>query len=187
MIELFGAILGIIGLVISVLKVIAPILLELGKKMGLVNEKENVEDFGEKALQADKEMEDFSNPEEYMEYIKNIEIDEAKRHSEKEQLEKTCQVMEKTLEKEFEEFPTKDFASFVSKNEEYFTPEKMSALYDTIDKSEFKDIIGVLNGSVSDIEKIDSAIEILAAVEKKINPALSDDEAKLNVIEARRQ
>lgn len=187
MIGLIGAVLGGLGLVMSALKVLAPVLLELGKKLGLVEAEEKPEDFGEKALQSDKTMEDFETPKEFFDYVKNVEIDETKRHSEKEQLEKTCEVMGAVLEKEWEEFPTEDFASFVSKNEGYLTPDKISALYDITDKSEFKDIFGVMNGSVTDSGTIDRAIEKLTEVEKKLDPTLSDNEAELNVIKARRQ
>lgn len=191
MLGLIGAVLGGLGLVMSALKVLSPVLLELGKKLGLVDVKETPEDFGEKALQSDKTMEDFETKKEYVEYVKNVEIDETKRHSEKEQLEKTCEVMGAVLEEEFEESPIEDLASFVSKNEGYLTPDKISALYDITDKSEFKDIfndsVGVMNGSVTDSGTIDRVIEKLAEVEKKLDPTLSDNEAKLNVIEARRQ
>lgn len=193
----FSAVLGFIGsalssigsLAVSALRTVGGVFSAIGSALGLIGKDEKVEDIGEKALQADKKLEDFSTSKEYLDFLKTVKIDEKKIHDEKEQLEKGIEVMEKAIREKNPEFPMEEFANFEAKNPDYFTSEKMEALSKVVDfnTGEFSEIIGVMNGTERDDSKIDSVIEKLAEVEKAIDSTLSDNEAKLNVIEGRRQ
>jgi hypothetical protein len=52
------------------LDTVSDIMEGIAKKLGIIEEKDNAEDLGDRAMRADKKMEDFESAKEYIEYLK---------------------------------------------------------------------------------------------------------------------
>ena len=181
----------LLSLTISVIVKALEVMIGILKSIDLVL-KDNVWDFGEKAFQTEK------NPEEsYEDYFKRVqetELDPEKSnlHTESEKIIKTAEVVAHVVNEKFPNLDMESLSDYESKNPDYLTKDKMEELSKATNAeknggSELSEVIKILNGAENDSEKLDKAIEKLAEIEKKLDDELSDDKAKLNVIEARRQ
>ena len=56
---------------IETLKAVTTVLETIAKALGIIKNEENVEELGDKAMSADKKMEDFDSVNEYIEYLRN--------------------------------------------------------------------------------------------------------------------
>ena len=56
---------------IETLKAVTTVLETIAKALGIIKNEENVEELGDKAMRADKKMEDFDSVNEYIEYLRN--------------------------------------------------------------------------------------------------------------------
>lgn len=182
----------ILGLAVPIIRGVCEAFIGLLKIFDIVDDEDNPEDLGAKAFQTEKkEDESF---EEYFKRMKETEIDSEKSelHTEEEKIKKATEVVGNVVKEKFPNFDMDSFADYESKNPDYFTKDKMEELAKSTNAeenggSELSEVIKIMNGEGTEEEKLDKAIVKLAEIEKKLDEELSDDEAKLNVIEARRE
>lgn len=182
----------ILSLAISVVVKVLEVLIGILKAIDLVINDDDVEDLGEKAFQTEK------NPDEsYEDYFKRMQETEvdpetSKLHTEEEKIMKAAEVVGNVVNEKFPNLDMESLAEYEDKNPDYLTKDKMEELSKATNAendggSELSEVIKILNGTENDSEKLDKAIDKLSEIEKKLDEDLSDDEARLNVIKARRQ
>ena len=79
--SLFSALAPIVSLTIDVLKALAKAIEAFAKEMGIIEADENIEELGDKALQCDMQPEDFDEFDEYLDYVRKVELDPEKSES----------------------------------------------------------------------------------------------------------
>ena len=157
---------------IEVLKLTVDIIEGLAKKLGLIEEEEETEDLGDRALQAEEaghKPEDFANYDQYLYFIRDFELDPEKSDelSEEEKLAKGLEVITSRIE---DKLDTKmdELVIEVAKNPEFYNEDRLEKYV-----TKFKEEGLSLNEIASDDSEID---DIKFEVEKELNPELNDME-----------
>ncbi len=188
-----GKALAVAGLVGEGLKVFGNAFIALGKALGLIKPETNVEDLGDKAIQAAEagiKPENFSS---YEEYVKNVESfkadpEKSKKISETEKLSKGIEVTAALTAEKYPDFPVEAFSKYAISNPQYFTAERMSEfgklLKGSVDMA--KTVFGYITGTEHNDKNIANAEKILKGFEKTINPNISDADALKNVLSSRK-
>lgn len=196
---MFGLIIGGISSVLSVVAKLAPAvikivgteLINLAKAieafcivLGILKPEEDVENIGDKALQAEQDEvnpikpEDFDSHEKYLEKLREYELDpeKSRKITQDQKLQKGVEVMMGlTIEKLGEAM--EDMYRLVLQDPVFYgTPGRLEGIAKAVqnDKETFDDIVGYLSGKSHDSTKNDKAFDALFDVEKAITPEASD-------------
>ena len=203
---MFGLIIGGISSVLSVVAKLAPAvikivgteLINLAKAieafciaLGILKPDEEVEDIGDKALQAEQDEvnpikpEDFDSYEQYLEKLKEYELDPEKsgKITQEQKLQKGVEVMMGlTIEKLGEAMATL-YPLILRDPVFYGTPGRLEGIAKAVqnDKETFDDIVGYISGKSHDSVRNDKAFDALFDVEKAITPDAPDREIMATV------
>lgn len=176
----------IIEIVGKDLLMFAQIIMGILKGLGLIKPEEDVEDLGDKALQAEEEgitPEKYDSYEEYLKAVEEFEIDpeKSKEIDEGKKLEKGVEVITATLVERYGEV-FGDVLLLVGKHQPYFQ-ERMPIIATLVRDSaaDFGDIVRYIKGTENDTKKADDTLRILYDVEKKVNPEATIDELMKNI------
>lgn len=183
--------LAVAGLAVQGLKTIGNALVSLGKALGLIKNETKVEDLGDKAIQSEYNPEDFDS---YAEYVKAVEEfddldpEKSKQISQEDKIQKGMELAAGATIEKYNDFPIQEFCIAVGKNSDFFTESKMGEIGKIIeaDGENISSILNYVNGSEKDDLKIESVVDTLTAIEKVVNPNISDSDALRNVLNVRK-
>jgi len=186
-------VLAVAGLAIEGLKAIGHAFVALGKALGIIKPETNVEDLGDRAIQAEAagiKPENFSSYAEYAKRVEEFKTDpeKSKNIKEEEKLIKGISVTAALAAEKYPEFPMEAFAKYAISNPQYFTAERMSEfgklIHGTVDSA--KNIFNYITGSERSSVKIEEALKDLTKIEKNINPKISDADALKYALSSRK-
>lgn len=182
--------LGSVGVVIEGLKVAGGVLVNLAKSLGLIRPQIQVDELGDKALQSGYNPEQYDT---YTEYVKAVEefddldAEKSKLIPEEDKIRKGMELATGVMIEKYQDFPVEKFCIEVGKRPEFFSEgalKEVGKLIDT-DENYISDILGYLDGSEKNDNKLDKIIGSLSDIYKAGNPGISDDEALDAVYKAR--
>ena len=149
----------------------------------MIKPETEVEDLGDKALQAEQDgivPENFDSYEEYMKTVEDYETDpeRSKQISQEDKMRKGLELISGVMIEKFKDFPMSDLLVSMGKNIDFFTPEKVGELAGVIMKEPnvIGDLSGYLSGAEKNDAKLESAIDTLASVTKMVEPEKNDVE-----------
>lgn len=177
------------------LKTFGDALVGIAKSLGLIKSEENVEDLGDKAIQAEEEgikPEKFDTYAEYVKRVENFDVnsEKSKDISEDEKALKGIELATGVTVEHFgEKFPVEEFFKFAAKNPEYFREDRMLEFGKIMenDTEKAKDTFDYMKGSEMNDVKISDVMNMLKDIEKKINPEITDREALYTALDARKK
>ncbi|MCK8826594.1 hypothetical protein MWH25_02370 [Natroniella acetigena] len=168
-------------IIVAVVKVIA-------EKLGLIEEEEQVEELGAKAMQSEKDLEDFNSAQEYIEHLRNeVELDIEKFNAMKVEERLVCSaigvsILSKGIEEKEEVDIPADFWIEVGKQD--MKAEEVEAYIKKFKEHGFSELklSDYFKGSLSVTEnkEIDSIFEETL---KELNPELSDEDIADKMLE----
>lgn len=178
--------LAVVGLAVQGLKVIGNAIASIAKALGIIKPERDVEEVGDRALQAEEK---GMTPDKYSSYeawIKNIEKDDWGYDPEKnkdmdpqKKVLKGIEVSTAVTMERFPELPIQEFFSLSGKNPEFFTVERMSEIGKLAndDSDAFGKVVDYVTGSAKDHTTVDAASDILMDIERTIDPGVSENVA----------
>lgn len=181
----------IVKTVISVakplLEAIGNAILEIAKVFGVVTESENVEDLGEKALQAEEDgikPEDYKSCEEYIKAIEKYEINPDKKHDPETAREEGAKIATALA---LEMCPAVNIEKLIGVYTNRLVmkePDYLAEIYKlaATNPSAANAVADYLTKHAKTADVIDLAKSTLLAIEKNTIPDISDTDAMLNVI-----
>ena len=148
--------LGVVGLAAQGLKIIGNAVASVAKTLGIIKPETDVEEIGDRALQAEHQgilPENFGS---YEAWIKEIEGDEWGY-----------------------DLPIADFFTVTEKNQDFFSIDRMSEIgkLAQTDQDAFGKVVNYVTGSAKDHTTVNDAVDLLLDIEKTIEPGISDDYA----------
>lgn len=182
--------LGSVGVVIEGLKMAGGVLVNLAKSLGLIKPQIQVDELGDKALQSGYNPEQYDT---YTEYVKAVEefddldAEKSKLIPEEDKIRKGMELATGVMIEKYQDFPVEKFCIEVGKRSDFFSEgalKEVGKLIDT-DENYISDILGYLDGSLKNDNKLDKIIGSLSDIYKAGNPGISDDEALDAVYRAR--
>lgn len=184
-----GAIVGglsKLGLAIGALKAIGNIIGAFAKALGLVKPDRDVEDLGDRAMQAEQQGLTPDKFDSYKDWVKKIEGDDwgydpekTKDVDAKEKINKGIEVSSAVSMDEFPGLPIEAFFGLVGKNLDIFSESRMKEFANVAktDSDLFSKIIGYMTGSIKDHNVINSVTDKLMEIEKRLDATMNDDRA----------
>lgn len=178
--------LAVVGMAIEGLKVIGKAIIGIGKALGLIKPETQVEDLGEKALQSGLKPEDFKSYDEYFKAVENFDLksvppEQRKNFTPEEKTAKGIELSTGILLEKVPQLPIAEFANYLSNNPDWLknNSKLVAGIFDLAKTSatDFSLAVKYMNGTEKNVEKKDAAIDILAGVQKSVNPSLSESEA----------
>lgn len=176
--------LTVIGLAVEGLKTVGNAVMGIVKALGIVKPERQIDDLGDRALQAEEDgivPEKFESYEGYVRAIEEFAVDpeRSRLYTEEDKVKKGIEVTTALTMERFPELPVGDFFEMAAKNPEYFNVARM----DEIGKLAVKDgtfLSGIMN-YISGTEKRAGAIEqiedVLIHIEQTVSPEISDSDA----------
>ncbi len=178
--------LGVIGLAVQGLKAIGNAIASIAKALGIVKPETDIEEIGDRALQAEQYGIQPENYESYEAWIKKIEGDDwgydpekNREISSEEKILKGTEVSVAATMERFPEFPISEFLTVTEKNQDFFSTERMYEIgkLAKTDQDAFGKVVNYVTGSAKDHTTVNDAIGLLMDIEKTIEPEISDDNA----------
>lgn len=178
--------LAVVGLAIQGLKVIGNAIASIAKALGIIKPERDIEEIGDRALQAEEK---GMTPDKYSSYeawVKDIERDDWGYDPEKNKdmdLEKKVlkgvEVSTAITIERFPELPIQEFFSLAGKNPEFFTIERMDEIgkLASDDSDAFSKVVNYITDSAKDHTTVDAASDILMDIEQIIEPGISENVA----------
>ena len=178
--------LAVVGLAVQGLKAIGNAITSIAKALGLIKPEKDVEEVGDRALQAEEK---GMTPEKYGSYeawVKAIEEDDWGYDPEKnkdmdpeKKIMKGVEVSTAVTVEKFPGIPIETFFSIAGKNPEFFTTERMGEIgkLAASDKDAFGNLVKYVIGKATDHPTVNAATDALVDIEKAVNPGMSDDVA----------
>ena len=209
---MFGVLMGRLSSVLSVVAKLIPSIIQIVgakletfakalegffKALGLIEADEQVEEIGDKALQAENDdlhpvkIENFDSHEKYLAAIKERMSDPEKSAliPQDDKLQKGIEILLGLAIEKYGQ-SMEEFGDVVLSNPEpYSNPQRMTALGDLAskDKDKFDEVVGYLNDKIKDSERSDSAFNTLVNIEKTISPETSEPEIWKTVSDMKHQ
>lgn len=173
------------GLSIKGLETVGKVFILIAKVLGIIKTKEiEVEELGDKALQAEKEgikPENYGTYEEYLNKIEKFELDseDSKRWTEKEKIEKGIELTSAALAEKYGA-AIADILLEVAKNPEFFNSQRVKEYIELCSEKQISgnEIVDYLNGDIKNIVHRDQINSAMLDIEKKLNPNISEAEAQ---------
>ena len=156
------------------------------KELGLIEQNENVEELGDKALQAEQDelepikLKDFDSYEKYLAAVREYEID-AEKSALIPQDEKLHKALEVLLGMSIEQYGQmmSEFGQIVVNNPEFYSKEGRLTEFASLMRSDpqtFEEIVDYIENKNMSTEKNDAAFDKLVEMEKKNSPEATDAE-----------
>lgn len=147
----------IVSLVVEVLKALASAIEAFAKEIGLIEEDESVEEIGDQALQCDMQPEDFDEYAEYLDYVRDVELDPVKSESftEKEKLAAGSVVLTQGIEEKCG-IKVGDFMlNIASKDPQTYSPEVVESYLETFSEAgvDLDKISDLAAGKITDLDE----------------------------------
>ena len=182
-----------LGLAVNALKALGTAVIGIAKALGLIESETNVEDLGDKALQAGEEgitPEKYDRYEAYVKAVEGFKADpeKSKLLTEEDNVKKGLELIAGVMVERFEGFPIGELFMYAGKNPEYFTEARMRELGKLIvgDEKYIFDVLNYMNGTEKNDILLEKTIDTLMKIEKKVNPDISDDDALDIVLNVRK-
>ena len=177
-------VLGIASLALDVIKTIANVCSSIAKALGVCKENENIEDVGERSLQAEektgKTLKDYPSFEEYQKAINSFEIDPKINHTEVEKYTRGIDEIFRAIKVKAENLDITSVLEYVAKfgSEGFFTPTNINSILATGSKAPelLSNILSVLNNTQNDQKVLSSTIDEMIKI-IKASSKLSDNDA----------
>lgn len=174
--------LAVVGLAVDGLKKVGGVLVNLAKSLGLIKPQVQVDELGDKALQCGYEPENFDN---YSDYVKAVEefddldAEKSRMTPEEDKIKKGMELATGVMIEKYKDCPTKKFCVELGKRPDFFTEGTLNEIGKMIDMDEgnISDILGYLDGTEKDEDKLGSIEGKLTDVYKTGNPEINDDDA----------
>jgi len=165
--SIFTAIAPIIEIGLEVLKAVVSAIEAFAKELGIIEEDDNPEDLGDRALQSDMQPEEFDEYPEYLSYIKSFDLDPEKTlaFSEEEKLAAGALVIEKGIE-DRTGLKMEDFMmDIATKNPEYYDSEKLTNYVEVFSEAgvDLDRVADLESGKITDLDEKE---KIYALIEK---------------------
>ena len=176
--------LAVVGLAVQGLKGIGNAIASIAKALGIIKPERDVEEIGDRALQAEEK---GMTPDKYSSYeawVKDIEKDDWGYDPEKnkdmapeKKVLKGVEVSTAVTMERFPGLPIQEFFSLAGKNPEFFTVERMDEIgkLASADSDAFGKVVNYVTGAAKDHTTVDAASDILMDIEKAIDPGVSED------------
>ncbi len=178
--------LAAVGLAIQGLKVIGNAIASIAKALGIIKPERDIEEIGDRALQAEEKGMTSDKYSSYEAWVKDIERDDWGYDPEKNKdmdLEKKVlkgvEVSTAITIERFPELPIQEFFSLAGKNPEFFTIERMDEIgkLASDDSDAFRKVVNYITDSAKDHTTVDAASDILMDIEQIIEPGISENVA----------
>lgn len=178
--------LAVVGLAVQGLKVVGNAIVSIAKALGIIKPERDIEEIGDRALQAEEK---GMTPDKYASYeawVKAIEEDDWGYDPEKnkdmepeKKIGKGVEVSSAVIMEKFPDLPIKDFFTVTSNNVDFFTVERMEEIgkLANTDVDSFAKVVNYVTGAAKDHTSIDSATDIMMDIEKVIEPDITEDNA----------
>lgn len=177
-----------LGLVVEGLKALGNILTVIGKALGLIKPETQVDELGDKALQAEEAGITPDKFETYSAYVKAIDgfqldPEKSKQISLEQKVEKGIEVTVGVAKEKFPEISVETFGRLGCLIEKYpsvFTEESMQVLTQKMKANSncVEDVVGYLDHTEKNQERLEGAEKILTEMIKIANPGTDDGAAR---------
>lgn len=185
---LIRAISDVCKIAVTGLKIIGNAILSIGKTLGIVKT-DDVEDLGDKALQAEDEGIKPENYDTYEEYAKTIDAfeinpEKSKQYSPEEKIAKGMDIGSEIIVEKMPEVHFEDLYKVLEKIPDFFdSAETVKAFVGLlhngdVGKTAFTNIVDYVLGKL-DPSKFNDTINSIVEIEKTVNPEISDRDAKM--------
>lgn len=176
--------LAVVGLAVQGLKVLGNAIASIAKALGIIKPERDIEEIGDRALQAEEK---GITPDKYSSYeawVKDIEKDDWGYDPEKnrdmdsqDKVLKGVEVSTAVTMERFPGLPIQEFFSLAGKNQGFFTVERMDEIgkLASADSDTFSKVVNYVTGSAKDHATVDAASDILMDIERTIDPGLSEN------------
>ena len=177
---------GLIKIVGAALEKLSTALENFFKELGLIEPNDNVEEIGDKALQAEQDdlhpikIEDFDSHEKYLAAIKEYEVDAEKSAliPKDDKLHKALEILLGAAIARYGQ-PMSDFSQIVVSNPDFYSKAGRLDEFASLIRSDpktFAEIINYMENKNMSTEKNDAAFDKLVEMERKVNPDAPDAE-----------
>ena len=182
-----------LGLALEGLKEIGKIIFTMAKIIGVIKTEIEVQELGDKALQAEADgitPEQFDTYADYVTALDNYITDPGMSQKISEELKEikgveiaVCLMVEKLVDT-----PVVSFIESIIENPEFFKEGIIEAISEIIneDKKFVADFVGYVSGTEKNAEKINKISDKLITIEKEVHPEISDKDAYKQVMQLRR-
>ena len=179
------SVIGELGVSIKGMELIGKVLVSIAKALGLIEDKSiEIEELGDKVLQAEMEgikPENYNTYKEYMKAIEEFELDpeKSKKWTETEKIEKGIEITSELLVETYGE-DIEDILVEVVKNPEFFNSNRVKEYIELVsdNKITYSEISDYLDGNIKNFDHKDKVNNVMLDVEKKINPEISEGDAQ---------
>lgn len=182
-----------LSLAIEGIKEIGKIIFTMAKVLGVIKPEINMQELGDKALQAATEgitPEKYETYSAYVEALNDYILDPERTQKISEELKemKGVELAICLLAEKFVETPIVNFIEAIIDNPKYFDDKKIEIISELINenKSFISDFLNYVSGREKDENKLNDICNKLVEVEKKVHPEISDKEAYKLVMEISR-
>ncbi|MCI5576116.1 MAG: hypothetical protein MR366_00950 [Succinivibrio sp.] len=156
----------------------------IGKFLGVMKEKDNLEDLGERSLQAEESgirPENYQKFEDYQKAIDNFEIDPKKKHRPEDCLNRGIDHVNLASKMKMPELNLEAVINYLGKvdGEGFFNQKNLDSILNTC-KTEpnfVNNILGVLNKTEKDQNVLSNTINKMVEIEKTNTPNITEKEA----------
>lgn len=178
--------LDVVKLTVGLLKVVGDAIACIAKSLGIISPERNVDEIGDRALQAEDQGMTPDNFDSYEAWVRAIEKDDWGYDPEKnadvpleKKISKGVEVSSAVAIEKFPDLPVEDFLTLAGTNTSFFTVERMAEIgrLANTDEEAFGRIVEYVTGVAKDRTTIDAASDMLMDIEKAIDPGIDDDDA----------
>lgn len=196
--SLFSGIANVLSVVVTklvpaIIKIIGVQLEKFGralenffKELGLIEPQDNVEEIGDKALQAEQDdlhpikIEDFDSHEKYLAAIKEYEVDAEKSAliPKDDKFHKALEILLGAAIARYGQ-PMSEFSQIVVSNPDFYSKAGRLNEFASLIRSDpktFAELVNYMENKSMSTEKNDAAFDKLVEMEKKVNPDATDAE-----------
>lgn len=182
-----------LGLAIEGLKLVGNLLMGIAKALGIIKPETEVDELGDKALQAEEEgirPENFETYEDYVKAIEGFKVDPEKSelYTEEEKINKGIEVTSTLTAEKYPDLDVEGLAIAIADSPEFFNSKVVEKLGDMLKNGidAVDNILRYIDGSEKNLGRIDTAIDDLKNIYKSANPKVSDNMAEDMAIRLRR-
>lgn len=178
--------LAIAGLAIQAIKMVGNAISMIGKALGIIKPEMDVEEIGDRALQAEEAGKSPEDYESYEAWVRDIERDDwgydpekNKDMSPEKKVLKGIEVASGVVVEKYPDLPIEKFILLAENNSSFFTVERMTKIAELTQKDPeaFGKIIEYMTGTIKDHPSIVTAANTLMDIEKSVTPGISDNNA----------
>ncbi|MDE7312364.1 MAG: hypothetical protein K2N87_12215 [Eubacterium sp.] len=178
--------LAVAGMAVQGLKVVGNAIASIAKALGVLKPESNVEEIGDRAMQAEEQgirPEDFDT---YEAWVREIEEEdwgydpEKNRNMEPEKkILKGVEVSSAVVMEKFQDLPMEDFFVIAGTNPDFFSVDRMEEIGKLADTNPdmFGNVVKYVTGEAKDHAVVNDVTDLFMDIEKSIEPGISDERA----------